>query len=109
MVWPSGARRAAATWPPRKVRRVKSGFAVGDADRPAQNAAATASSRMGMAANKGVRNRPTWAQRDIATAVEALVTEDKLSRSKARSRADWNRMLGSFSRQWRTILSSPGA
>src|SRR5580704_11620062 len=108
MVWPSGANRAEATCPPRKVRRVNTGFEAGTVARPAQNAAAAANSRTGIAATNEARHRPILANRDAGTAFAELLSEDKLSKSKARSRADWKRKLGSFSRQWRTIRSRPG-
>jgi len=44
---------------------------------------------------------------EIATAAGVDASESD-SRSKARSRADWNRCSGSFSRQWRTMRSRPG-
>src|ERR1700732_519910 len=108
MVWPSGANRAEATCPPRKVSRVNTGFEAGTVARPAQNAAAGASRRTGTAASNEARKRPILANRDTATAFAELLREDRLSTSKARSRADWKRKLGSFSRQWRTIRSRPG-
>src|ERR1700751_5057294 len=108
MVWPSGENRAVLTWPPRKVSRVKIGAGDFNVARPNQNAAAATTSRAGITTSKGVRKRAALVRRDPAIGLLALLTDDKLSRSNARSRADWKRRPGSFSREWRTIRSGPG-
>ena len=55
MVWPSGENRAAPTWPPRKVSRLKTGAEDFLVACPAQNAAAATSSKAGIAISNGVR------------------------------------------------------
>jgi len=64
--------------------------------RPAQNAAASASATTGITTGNGARSQPVRATRDAETAVAGVLPEDKLSRSNAKSRADWNRIACSF-------------
>ena len=74
----------------------------------AQNAAASASTTTGITTSSAARSRPARPTRNAETAIVGVLPEDKLSRSNAKSRADWNRIAGSFSKQWWTIRSNPG-
>src|SRR5216683_7650322 len=102
MVWPSGEKRAAPTWPPRNVSLVKTGVEDFWVACPAQNAAAATNNKAGIAISNGDLNLVALARCDPVTGLAAPLSDDKLSRSKARSRADWKRCPGSFSRQCRT-------
>src|SRR5207249_1393166 len=73
--------------------------------RPAKNAAATRA----VPNTPPVTGRSHWRLgRTGAKVVDAADDPDSASSAKPRSRADWNRSSGLFSRQRRTIRSSAG-
>ena len=73
---------------------------------PRKSAARPAKREAAARPSTSVRRDARRAGRTDAEAVEVAAVSD---RAKARSRADWNRCSGFFSRQRRTIRSSPGA
>ena len=92
--------------PRRKVRRLNSGRGVRLARLPAmKNAAASATTARPVARRTSHRFRfPIPAARET----DSADSPESASRSKAMSRADWNRSPGVFSRQWPTIRSRAG-
>src|SRR5690349_9149281 len=97
--------------PRRKVRRLRR-TSPGDppwAKRdPAQNARARPiRPTVEKIARRGHREAGGFAMVAPLAALVALAVESE-PRSKARSRADWKRSSGFFSRQWETIRSRPG-
>src|SRR5258706_316529 len=107
MVSPSRAKRAACTWPGRKVRRWKdAGAGAGVRARPSHTPRvvpiATSAATTGGAVE---RRRPRPTSRDsLAAGLESVLAP---SRAKARSRAVWKRSSGDFSRERRTTRTSP--
>ena len=63
---------------------------AGTVTRPAQNAAASASTTTGITTSSAARSRPARPTRNAETAIVGVLPEDKLSRSNAKSRADWS-------------------
>ena len=71
-------------------------------------AARPAASATAAAISAGPIQRERFESAGIGVTPVGVETPERASRSKATSRADSNRSSGFFSRQWRTIRSSPG-
>jgi len=70
------------------VSREKTGAADLRVAWPAQKAATAASTSTGIAMSTGVRRRVALARRESVTNLAVALRDDRLSRSKAKSRAD---------------------
>ena len=108
IVFPSGAKRALkiGCWPERQLRERRAGGA-------ALSPSAARRGRPPRRPPRGSPGPPRRAARAAAgrpsrrpAAPPGAESPESDSRSKARSRADWNRCSGFFSRQWRTMRSS---
>ena len=108
-VWPSGAKRAACSVPRRNVSWRKLGAspvprsAVPARMRPAATARASAA-----AATVRMRSTRRRGSRGVSAVPPAEASPERAARPNATSRADWKRSPGLFSRQCRTMASSPG-
>ena len=103
-------KRAFHTVPCSKVSRVKRGSAAGALARAlsAQPASRPSARQNAAAATLAARGKRRDAAREDGRAAERAVPSTEASRSNARSRADWKRSAGLFSRLCRRIRSRAG-
>ena len=104
MFWPSGANLAPLIEPWRKVSRWNVGVLIFFVCLPPKKASTAVTINAIPTTTPGAILRLAWM--DLSGVVE--VKPEIVSRSKARSRADWKRPSGCFSKQWRTIRPSAG-